>query len=109
MMTKINSLMESMKRIDTNGIKSQNDSSLRIPLDKQEKTSFSSYLQDQLAELNQEQKSADKMGTDISVGKSENIHEAMLSLSHAELNFKYAVQVRNKVLEAYQEIMKMQV
>ena len=41
--------------------------------------------------------------------KTENIHETMLALSHADLSFKLMVQVRNKALEAYQEVMRMQV
>jgi flagellar hook-basal body complex protein FliE len=67
------------------------------------------YLKNSFLETNESQKTADKMAQEISTGKSENIHETMLALSHAELNFNFMVQVRNKVVESYQEIMRMQV
>ena len=72
-------------------------------------SSFTDLLTNSLKAVNQEQKVADKMATDLSTGKSENIHETMLALSKAELSFNLVVQVRNKVLEAYQDIMRMQV
>ena len=52
---------------------------------------------------------ADKAGMDLASGKQENIHEIMLKASHAELSFNFMVQIRNKVLEAYQEVMRMPV
>jgi flagellar hook-basal body complex protein FliE len=42
-------------------------------------------------------------------GRTKNIHETMLQLQKADLSLKTMMQVRNKVLEAYKEIMKMQV
>ena len=71
--------------------------------------SFSDHLKDSLAQVNESQKSADQMSTDLATGKTENIHETMLAISHAQLNFNLMVQVRNKALEAYQEVMRMPV
>ena len=71
--------------------------------------SFSDHLKETYQSVNQMHISADKMATNLSTGKKENIHETMLALSQAEISFKLMVQVRNKVLEAYQEIMRMQV
>lgn len=71
--------------------------------------SFLEHLKDDVAEVNQMQKESDKMGTALATGKSENIHETMLAASQAELGFNLMVQVRNKVLEAYQEVMRMPV
>lgn len=70
---------------------------------------FSELLKESLVEVNNQQAVADKMATNIAIGKSENIHETMLAISEAELSFKLMVQIRNKALEAYQEIMRMQV
>ncbi|RZA14668.1 MAG: flagellar hook-basal body complex protein FliE, partial [Proteobacteria bacterium] len=49
----------------------------------------------------------DKKATDLANGKDTNIHETMLASSQAELSFNMMVQVRNKALSAYQEIMRM--
>jgi len=71
--------------------------------------SFLEHMKDGIAEVNKMSITADKMATNLATGKSENIHETMLALSQAEISFKLMVQVRNKALEAYQEIMRMQV
>jgi flagellar hook-basal body complex protein FliE len=73
------------------------------------KMSFFEQLQARVAEVNENAKSADKMATSVATGKSENLHEAMLAASTAELTFNLMVQVRNRALEAYQEVMRMPV
>lgn len=73
------------------------------------KLSFFDQLQARVAEVNENAKVADKMATDVATGKSENLHESMLAASTAELTFNLMVQVRNRALEAYQEVMRMPV
>lgn len=73
------------------------------------KKGFMTFLEESVNDVNQQNKIADKMAADIATGKSENLHETMLAVSHAELSLKMMVQVRNKVLEAYQDVMRMQV
>jgi flagellar hook-basal body complex protein FliE len=71
--------------------------------------SFLDHLKDNISEVNEMQKTADTMAIDLASGKSQNIHETMLAATQAELSFNLMVQVRNKILEAYQEVMRMQV
>jgi flagellar hook-basal body complex protein FliE len=71
------------------------------------KSSFIDHLQDAIEEVNKSQISADKKATDLATGKETNIHDTMLAATQAELSFNLMVQVRNKALEAYQEIMRM--
>jgi flagellar hook-basal body complex protein FliE len=71
--------------------------------------SFLDHLKESMAEVNATQKDADAAAMDLATGKQENIHETMLRAAHAELSFNLMVQVRNKVLEAYQEVMRMPV
>ena len=70
---------------------------------------FLDALSKTLEEVNQEQVKADDSIKDIIAGKSKNIHETMLQIQKAELSLKTMMQVRNKILEAYKEIMRMQV
>ena len=77
--------------------------------DSGESSSFMDYLKDSIKTVNVQQVESDKMSVDLATGKSQNLHETMLSASQAELSFNLMVQMRNKVLEAYQEIMRMQV
>ncbi len=72
-----------------------------------EKSSFMDHLKTAINEVNTDQVNADKKATDLANGKDTNIHETMLASSQAELSFNMMVQVRNKALSAYQEIMRM--
>ena len=71
--------------------------------------SFSEHLQQGIREVNNKSKVSDKMAMELTTGKSGNIHETMLAATQAELSFNLMVQLRNKALEAYSEVMKMPV
>ena len=71
--------------------------------------SFAEHLQQGIREVNNKSKVADKMAMELTTGKSGNIHETMLAATQAELSFNLMVQLRNKALEAYSEVMKMPV
>ena len=70
---------------------------------------FLDALQNTMEEVNKTQLEADQSIKDLVAGRTKNIHETMLQLQKADLSLKTMMQVRNKVLEAYKEIMKMQV
>ena len=72
-------------------------------------TGFLDALEKSMGEANQSQLDADQSIKEIVAGKGKNIHETMLQIQKAELNLKTMMQVRNKILEAYKEIMRMQV
>ena len=74
-----------------------------------EGSDFFNYVKDEIEKTNTQQKGADKLASELASGKKQNIHETMLAISHAELSLNLMVQVRNKALEAYQEIMRMPV
>jgi flagellar hook-basal body complex protein FliE len=71
--------------------------------------SFAEHLQQGIREVNNKSKVSDKMAMELTTGKSGNIHETMLAATQAELSFNLMVQLRNKALEAYSEVMKMPV
>lgn len=71
--------------------------------------SFSEFLKDSVDEVNSLLGLADAKNTEVAVGKSENLHEAMLAFEKADSAFKLLTQVRNRAIEAYQDIIKMQV
>lgn len=59
--------------------------------------------------LNELQSRADDLSTRAATGDLADIHEALIAMQEASLSLHFATQVRNKVIEAYQEIMRMQV
>jgi len=71
--------------------------------------SFGDHLTQNVKEVNALQKTSDKLAMEIATGKSGNVHEAMLAATQAEMSFSLMVQLRNKALEAYMEIMRMPV
>jgi flagellar hook-basal body complex protein FliE len=70
---------------------------------------FGEILEKSLSEVNLHQHQADTAIKEFVAGKSKNIHETMLALEKADTSLKMAMQVRNKILDAYREIMRMQV
>jgi len=71
--------------------------------------SFSRTLKESIEEINNLQLHADNAAQEVAQGKSSNIHETMLLLEKADTSFRLMMQVRNKLLDAYHEIMRMQV
>lgn len=72
-------------------------------------TSFSAFLQKSVSDVNHLLNAADQKQTEVAVGKVENLHEAMIAVEKADTAMKFLVQVRNKAIDAYHEIMRMQV
>jgi flagellar hook-basal body complex protein FliE len=70
---------------------------------------FSSHLQNALGDVNELQQKADQAIQQL-VGEGKgDLQDTMVALERADISFRLMMQIRNKVLEAYQEIMRMQV
>jgi flagellar hook-basal body complex protein FliE len=72
-------------------------------------TSFQQILQSTIQNVENSASNADGMVQDFLSGGSQDLHTAILASQSADLNFEEFLQVRNKVVSAYEEIMKMQV
>lgn len=72
-------------------------------------TGFGKMLSESIEKVNQYQADSDRAVKELVAGRNKNIHETMLTMERADTSLKLMMQVRNKVLEAYREIMKMQV
>ncbi|MGQ9512513.1 flagellar hook-basal body complex protein FliE [Thermodesulfitimonas sp.] len=71
--------------------------------------SFSELLNRMINEVNGAQLNADKAIKGFLTGEVQDIHQVVLATEEARLMLELAVQVRNKILEAYQEISRMQI
>ena len=96
------SISDSIKPAD---IVSENNKAERQP----GSGSFGSALKDAIADINNLQNDADKAIAKVQMENAGSIHEAMIALEKAGISFQVMMQVRNKILDAYQEIMRMQV
>jgi flagellar hook-basal body complex protein FliE len=70
--------------------------------------SFSETLRTSLAEVNDMQTVKGKMIESFASGETQNVHELMISLQKAGLAINMTSAVRNKVLEAYKELTRLQ-
>ena len=69
---------------------------------------FGDILQSLVTAADQQQQQADQAVQTLHGGGEKNLHEAMIAMEQADISLRYLVQVRNKAIEAYQEIMRMQ-
>lgn len=70
---------------------------------------FADVLKDSIQKVNNIQGEADQAIKGLSTGQVNNIHETMIAIEKANLSFNMMVQVRNKLVQAYEEIMRTQV
>ena len=78
-----------------------------VPADGSE--SFSQSLNKAIGQVNTLQKTADQKMEDLATGRTDNIAEVMIAAEKADISLRLMTQIRNKILDAYQEIMRMQV
>ena len=71
--------------------------------------SFADTLKDAVGNVNELQKTSDKAMQNLATGKTDNVADVMIAAEKADIAMRVMVQVRNKIIDAYQEIMKMQV
>lgn len=70
---------------------------------------FAERLRSELAATNSQLVNAESELQDLAAGRQSNLHHVMLTMEEARQSFQLLVQVRNKLLDAYQELMRMQV
>jgi flagellar hook-basal body complex protein FliE len=70
---------------------------------------FADLIKDSIESVNRKQIEADQAAASLASGQNSNIHEVMIKMEEAEISLRLMVQMRNKVVEAYQEVMRMQV
>lgn len=70
---------------------------------------FGEAISNLLQDVSQAEFNADALATDVALGGETSVHELMVATTKASLSVDLLVQVRNRALEAYQEIMRMQI
>jgi flagellar hook-basal body complex protein FliE len=70
---------------------------------------FGDLLKDAVNEVNRLQDQADRLADQLASGQLNDVHQVMVAMEKASLALQLTIQVRNKVIEAYQEMMRTQV
>lgn len=73
------------------------------------KIDFGELLSNAIDKVDQSEKVSQNYNELIATGEVENLHDAMIAAQKAEVTLSFALEIRTKVLEAYQELMRLQV
>jgi flagellar hook-basal body complex protein FliE len=71
--------------------------------------SFGQAVTDLLQGANSQQLQADAAINDLAAGNSDGVHQVVLAVAKADLAFRMVLEIRNRLIESYQEVMRMQV
>ncbi|NLD37382.1 MAG: flagellar hook-basal body complex protein FliE [Desulfatiglans sp.] len=69
--------------------------------------SFQNTLKELVSNVNAQMKESDRLTRDFAAGKNNDIHNVMIASEKAGISMRFLLQIRNKLLDAYQEIMRM--
>jgi flagellar hook-basal body complex protein FliE len=100
MIDKINPIKFNPKLLEANNVDS-----------KQQKkgVSFEDVLKKAVDEVNSYQKNAEKLSADYAAGKTDNINDVIIAAEKADISLRLTIDVRNKIVDAFKEIMRMQI
>lgn len=98
---KIDSSIKNIQNSIQNNISSNDNSSKGV--------SFGEFLNSAIEQVNGLQQESDKLNEALAMGLTDNLHQVMIASEKASLAMQFTMQVRNKVMDAYQEIMRMQI
>jgi flagellar hook-basal body complex protein FliE len=68
---------------------------------------FAQVLRDGMHQIDQLQNDAESKTEQLLKGDGQDVHSAMIAVQKAELSFQLMMQVRNKILQAYQDVSRM--
>ncbi len=72
-------------------------------------SSFKDLLKKAVGDLNSSQIGANDAIQNLATGGEDNLHDVIIAMEKANMTLQYAIQIRNKVLEAYQSVIQMQI
>lgn len=84
-----------------------NQTSKATPYEAQQ--SFASHLKQALEKVNDAQIEADEKTIALAQGKIDNLHDVMIAAQKASITLQATVEIQNKAIEAYKEVMRMQI
>lgn len=99
-------MFDNVGNINITGIKS--DSLQKLNLGKNSSSDFKSFLFDAMDKVNETAAQSKSSGYSILTGEADEVHNIMIDSVKSEITLQLAVQLRNKALDAYKEVMNMQ-
>lgn len=72
-------------------------------------TGFAAWMGQEIGRVNHQVARADALVQKLALGEADNLHQVMVALDEARVGFQLMAQVRNRAIEAYQDLLRMQV
>ncbi len=98
--------MQPINDIQLNALQTQGTGTTEVT---QVTQGFADIITNLVNDVNNHQQAADLGIREVHAGRARNLHDAMIAMEQAEISLRFMVQVRNKAMDAYREIMRMQV
>lgn len=70
---------------------------------------FSDFVTSSINQVNKSQLDGDMAIEKLHSGEAQNLHDVMIAVEQADISLRMLVQIRNKALQAYEEVMRMQI
>lgn len=86
----------------------QGGGSLPLKVKEVQGTGFGDILQESMAAVSQKAQEASALSEGLVSGQHSNIHETMIAMEESNVSFRMMAKVQNKVIDAYREIMRLQ-
>jgi flagellar hook-basal body complex protein FliE len=80
-----------------------------IKSERKNETSFGDYLKNSIDEVNRLQVESQNYKNLLAIGEVDNLHDVMIAAEKANIALQLTMSIRNKVVDAYREIMRMQI
>lgn len=74
-----------------------------------EGSAFNDLLTNAISELDASLKSSEEQMTAFVAGETDNLHQVMISMQEAHINFQMVTEIRNKAVEVFQDLSRMQI
>ncbi len=100
-------LNKPISRVGNQGI--PQDLKKSVPLPGEKDASFDNVLKQFVADVNSLQVQADELQTKLATDEVTDVHDVMIAVEKANISMELMLEIRNKIVEAYQEIMRMPV
>jgi len=71
--------------------------------------SFAELVARFVQDVNGQQQAADQAVRQFATGQTDNVHDVVLAMAKADLEFRFLLEIRNRLIDAYQELMRMQI
>ncbi|MBT2657830.1 flagellar hook-basal body complex protein FliE [Bacillus sp. ISL-18] len=94
--------------INTDSIKISQNPFQKVATTQTKGTSFANVLKGYIENVNTTVKQSEEIGTKAAAGEIDNVHDVTIAAQKAKLALEMTVTVRDKAVEAYQEMMRMQ-